>query len=502
MRRLDFISKSPKISIFRGGSNKTNLGGALYLIYILILIILAIIYIINYFAEDKYEFNYTLVEEPYGRNLFSDEEKKSMLTTNMDYFFVLGKDGGDIWENNIINNTNFIIIDNKILYKELFSGKSRDIKDGYFMLNSSKNSNNDECIIKQGTPITKNASTLILSVLYRCEKNNCTIRDDDKIKIDSYYLFMAYKGFSIEHQNPEKPIQPLPKNDYWLENIQFLNNTNIVFLNWQLIEYEEQKGIFGKTYDNMVGKSNIYYAGYYKSQKTYTDDGHVGELPDNDWEIKDLDGNHFKVLLYLESRPNLYEYERYSRKKISFLNVLASVAALGSTVLNLMSLAYGILYSENYDNYKIIENILTKKMKINIHSNDLTNEDTKEGKMSELKTDLIITENEKNDYNINDSVDENEEENNTKNNLKERKDLPIPKFFDFLFHKFYCKCCQSSDKQNLISSCNDLVAKYITIESILYNQMKLEYLWKDYKWNNPQNEINQRDALLPNLKAG
>ena len=31
-----------------------------------------------------------------------------------------------------------------------------------------------------------------------------------------------------------------------------------------------------------------------------------------------------------------------------------------------MALAYGFLYSPNYNNYKMIENILTKKMKINI----------------------------------------------------------------------------------------------------------------------------------------
>ena len=36
MRRLDFISGSPQLNIFREGANKTNLGGALYLIYILV----------------------------------------------------------------------------------------------------------------------------------------------------------------------------------------------------------------------------------------------------------------------------------------------------------------------------------------------------------------------------------------------------------------------------------------------------------------------------------
>ena len=56
----------------------------------------------------------------------------------------------------------------------------------------------------------------------------------------------------------------------------------------------------------------------------------------------------------------------------------------------------------------------------------------------------------------------------------------MPKFLDFLIHTFYCNCCRRSRKQNLIGSCNNIVAKYVTIENILYNQIRLEYLWKDY----------------------
>ena len=108
----------------------------------------------------------------------------------------------------------------------------------------------------------------------------------------------------------------------------------------------------------MVGNNYIYRSGYYKTKQIYTDDGHVGALPDTLWKIKDLNGNHFKVLLYLESH------------KISFLDTLASVAALGSIVFSLMSSVYAYLYSENYDKFKIIENILTKKMKIKIEGYD------------------------------------------------------------------------------------------------------------------------------------
>ena len=111
-------------------------------------------------------------------------------------------------------------------------------------------------------------------------------------------------------------------------------------------------------------------------------DGYFG---DYFWKNKDSDGNHFKLLLILESFPNDKEYEKYSRTKISILDALGNVVALSSSALNLMSLAYAFLYSENYDNYKLIENLLTKRMGININKNKLSmknNED--EGEEAEI----------------------------------------------------------------------------------------------------------------------
>ena len=49
--------------------------------------------------------------------------------------------------------------------------------------------------------------------MYRCDGTDCTIREEDKIEVSSYNLLMAYQGYSIEHQNPEKPIQPLQGDD-------------------------------------------------------------------------------------------------------------------------------------------------------------------------------------------------------------------------------------------------------------------------------------------------
>ena len=265
-------------------------------------------------------------------------------------------------------------------------------------------------------------------------------------------------------------------------------------MNWELIEYEEEKGVFGKTFDNVMGNKNKYYGGFYKSKEVFTDDGHMKNYPDNFWKIKDLDGNSFIMLLYLKSNSVLHEYERYTRKEVSVLDILANIASLSSTALNLMGLVYGILYAENYNNYKIIENILTKKMKVNINKNEGDLEKVK----IELKGDLIEKDLIEKGINEPDSDEVIEEE--SEKMKSSSLNLSIPRFIDFLFHKFYSKCCGYSSKHILINSCNDIVAKYTTIENILYNQMKLECLWKDYKWNNPQFQKGEKEDLILDLK--
>ena len=52
MRKLDFLSNSPKTFIFQKSSNKTTFGGFLGIIYILIILIIAFIYIYNYAVND------------------------------------------------------------------------------------------------------------------------------------------------------------------------------------------------------------------------------------------------------------------------------------------------------------------------------------------------------------------------------------------------------------------------------------------------------------------
>ena len=45
-----------------------------------------------------------------------------------------------------------------------------------------------------------------------------------------------------------------------------------------------------------------------------------------------------------------------------------------------------------------------------------------------------------------------------------------------------------------------MVAKYLTVENLLYNQIRLENLLKDYKWNNPQYDTQEKNDFILELK--
>ena len=80
----------------------------------------------------------------------------------------------------------------------------------------------------------------------------------------------------------------------------------------------------------------------------------------------------------------------------------------------------------------------------------------------------------------------------------EKHILPRLRFFDYIWNYIQTdRCCKTSKKQLLISSCNDAISKYYTVEDIIYNQIKLENLFKDYKWNDPKlNDINNNQLIM------
>ena len=354
MRKLDFISASPHLSIFKAGSNKTSFGGTLFLIYLIILAILFSFYIYDYTSQEKYILesifikNDTKLKESKQANEIKDMKEEVSIS--------LTKEGENIYQND-----GFFLVDLGKLQEKIDKEKyDIDPKDGFNIINLN-NIANDESIIRQQLPHKKKLSDFRLGVFYQCNGTKCDLQERLKLKAETYFLEFCYRGFSLEHQNPEKPIQLLPKDYYYCENLNFFENTNIIEIEWKLIEYEEKKGIFSKTFDDITGTSNIFWGSELDLINTFTDDGHMRRIPSDYLKIKDQDGNHFIALLYLLNHFYYYDdHYKYTRTEKSFLDVLSNISALGSTILSLLSLAHEFLYSQNYDNYKIIENNLTK----------------------------------------------------------------------------------------------------------------------------------------------
>ena len=84
-------------------------------------------------------------------------------------------------------------------------------------------------------------------------------------------------------------------------------------------------------------------------------------------------------------------------------------------------------------------------------------------------------------------------------NEDERKILPKIRFIDFILNNLTFNKCLKNNSQILISSCNELISKYYTVEYIIYNQIMLENLLKDYKWNDNNLNTIENNSLIKKL---
>ena len=77
MHCFDFLSDSPRIFIFDRETNKTNFGGVLFLLYIIVMVLISLAYILDYALNDKYTFDGTK-----NYNYIDNEEEIKKLNDN------------------------------------------------------------------------------------------------------------------------------------------------------------------------------------------------------------------------------------------------------------------------------------------------------------------------------------------------------------------------------------------------------------------------------------
>ena len=69
----------------------------------------------------------------------------------------------------------------------------------------------------------------------------------------------------------------------------------------------------------------------------------------------------FKLLFIFNCVNQFEDHIEYKRKKVSIFDLIANVCSLALTIFNVLKLGFSILYSSNFDNYKIIDRILSTR---------------------------------------------------------------------------------------------------------------------------------------------
>jgi len=483
MHFLDFLSSPPNLFVFQKKTAKTKFGGILFCFYIIIMISICLAYIINYTVNDKYSFEIKIIDNstinhiPYSKRdeenpfdyLNEDEELNPMLN-----FLIISVGEFKIYDKNIEKYLKRICISKYCMYN-----------------------------------ITRRVSGQELEYHYICgNDSNCS-------SINGYSLARAFKfwytGFKLDHQ-AEIPFQ-IDKN----KNTRFLfpeflgfddrNVREIVEIDWEVIQYKDKESIFDSLMNN---KKEITSFGHFKPEYKIS----YREMTPKEKHIDynyDEKGNkiYYMNFLTIIFKNNHYEYILYERTKKEFLDVLANIGALFSTIKFIFDFIFSF-YSKNFNNYKILEKILSsskdhfKKIEINSEFKDSINEPI------DKENNNIIKDIEKKDLLIDKSSDENENENEIniqKNdinikNTHEDNSIVLDKlpFIDFFYNNIYCKCCKKRRNQELINSINEISYKYLSIETLLYNQLKLEGLFNDYNWNNPSLNNILNNSMIKELK--
>ena len=471
MHKFDLISGAPKTFIFERSSNKTNLGGFFTIIFLVIIIMIMNGYLYEYFANPKYRYSYAYDDKYYPDDKLDEILSNTTIYPELTFHFELDHE-------NISKNI------------KIFTPEGEDI------------------LLGENHTYTKRVSNLSFAIYYKCQnKTNCSLRKSDEASIRNYNnihlytLRFVFLGYYCDHQNPTNPIKR--EEDYEEFPFTVTDNIDYYLFNWKIFKYEELSSISG-----MFREKVEHYGGEILKPLKYF-------YPSESFPpiaINETDENNVTTEIYYQMvsimqyyRDNFGYFDIYTRSRISIFDAIANICSLIISLYGVITFIFCSFYSNSFDNYKIIERILSNKS--NLHnnnenkieeielSNDINNNNQKN------KKDLLLDVKENNNENNQDKDDINIKRDNyikEENNIQQKDKIILPKFhfYNFFYNNIYTKKYCKSSSQEVISSCNEIITKYYSIDSVVYNQLRLENLFKDYKWNNPKlNSIRNNEIV-------
>ena len=338
---------------------------------------------------------------------------------------------------------------------------------------------------KNYTIINRRVSDFYIGVNYSCSNEpNCSRKEED-ISEDGYFLVISIILPDIDLQNKPSPFK---EGSITLSYIIpfYYNSVYNEVLFWEVIKYIEHSTLLDR---------------FYNKKKEYIS-GHISER--YSYYSEPIENHSFKNLVNARLANNHFSYIEYKRKANTFFDLIVKITAI------FQSFRFGFLfafkyYSKNFNNYKIIEKVLDlnnknfREVELNnvLYKSNSNNNISTNNKNNALSDPLINGPNIKNNLMINDA----DANNNEIEDLLKTKILPKLSFMHFFCNNLYCNKCSKFKSQETLHICNQILLKYMSIESILYNQIKLENLFKDYNWNNPILNNIEKNNLIDKLKT-
>ena len=467
MYLLDFFSESNRQSSFHQKEKiRTGLDGFFSIIYFLFFLFISLFYITDYSLNDKYEIQSLTLFDILTKEEIQKMSEDPELNPELDFIFELEDSEG----NHL--STRFELYElstNQVLERS---------EDGSYHIKTR-------------------VSDLNLYVVYYCDFDECKIEDED-----NFHLFLKlsilYQSFKLTHQNDTCPLQK-EEDLYFVKDIPFhLGYPTITYLFWQNIKYKEQKDIFSLLNFNKVKKE--YIGGFIEDYKEI--------IMDDNLHIY-IKGKSKSVISSFSMINNFCKSIEYTRRKKEKWDIVAKITALVYIMKVILTHVYGLL-ANNYYKYKTIENLVfDKKIKINFKEPD---NECKVFDFDDLDNTEIVNDNPYNENKNNkfveltksppliDKIDIKKQsviniDNNYNNEVEENK-IHILNFFRYLF-------CQNRKKyqknKKLINLCDSILFKYMSLESVLNNQIILDNLFKDNKMND-RNLNRIENSELINIK--
>lgn len=456
MKKIDFLSSAPNLFIFKNKTNKTNLGGFFFLSYLIIMFFISCAYILDYILYDKYEtqfFQENLSNQRRTDDYINDERFKSEMDFHLEFHGI---------------DLNLSLYDSG---NKKFLGKKNN--DFYYKSLDSE---------------------FLLEILQICENDTFCPNNINNYK-EYAGVLIKYKGYDINLSS--YGFKELDDKSFTYDfKINYNEKPFSLYTNWEYIIFKEIKGI-SRLFSLLRNKKDYNIGKFLKND-------YVSDTLNWSNKITNRDGVFVKTLGFIGVYHDNPGRTYITRKKISVLDVLAKIGSLFVTINSFFAFCFKY-YSQNYDKYKIIEMIFNSKknakIELSTSNNDNNvsqkkiqdNKDIDDINIKEVKNIPLIK-----DYSFDDNNDDNEGDLN--NNGEEKKNLPQLIFINYIYNCIYTeKYCQNKN-QKIINIINEIIVKYLSIESIFFNQLKLENLFKDYIWNDSSLNNIENNDLIKKLK--